>query len=164
MRRLVILTGVLVAVTATASIPAQTPSAGRRGAAPLGLAMSDGEPISFVLEHSGILDLTDPQRTALMNIRRVLRRVNAPFMERLDSLRELVGISMEPRRLGGEDREKLARLDSLAKPIKDSIRVNNDAANLQARSVLDSAQIVRLDSIIVDERGAADGRGRPPRG
>lgn len=126
--------------------------------------MSDGEPISFILEHASFLDLTDPQRTALMNIRRLLRRVNDPFMQRLDSLREVVGVSLEPRRLDNEDRAKIARLDSISKPIADSIRANNDAFNIQARAVLDSAQRTVLDSIIVDERGGRGGRrGRPPR-
>jgi hypothetical protein len=51
----------------------------RRGGAD-GLAMSDGEPISFVLEHSSELDLSDGQRMGLINIRRRVRSNNEPFM------------------------------------------------------------------------------------
>jgi hypothetical protein len=41
--------------------------------------------------------------------------------------------------------------------------MHNDSAAVRARAVLDSAQVVRLDSIIVDRRGQADGRrGRQP--
>lgn len=119
------------------------------------------EPISLILEHAGLLDLTDAQRTSLMNLRRVLRRANDPYLARLDSLRELVGISAEPRR-GGEDADKQARLDSLARPVTDTIRINNSAAGLQARAVLDSAQVARLDSILGAGRGGR--RGRPPTG
>ena len=44
----------------------------RRGGAN-GLAMSDGEPISFILEHAQVLDLVDSQRVSLMSLRRRLR-------------------------------------------------------------------------------------------
>jgi hypothetical protein len=134
----------------------------RRGGAD-GLAMSDGEPISFVLEHSSELDLTDGQRMNLINIRRRVRSNNEPFMRQLDSLRELVGLSFEPRPRGldDDDRKKLQRFEELSKPITDSVKVINDAANLQMRALLDSAQIVRLDSLVVSERGTIGGR-RPP--
>lgn len=135
----------------------------RRGGAS-GLAMSDGEPISFILEHAQVLDLVDSQRTNLMSLRRRLRATNAPFMRQLDSLREMLGISLEPRPRGlnDEDRKKLQRFDQLSQPITDSIKVNNDAANLQARGLLDSVQVVRLDSLVVRERGTIGGRRPPP--
>ena len=128
-----------------------------------GLAMSDGEPISFVLEHAAELDLTDPQRMGLINLRRRLRAINEPFMEQLDSLRESVGLSLEPRPRGldDEDHQRLERFELLARPVTDVIKVNNDGANLQMRALLDSAQIVRLDSLVVSERGTISGR-RPP--
>lgn len=128
-----------------------------------GLAMSDGEPISFVLEHANELDLTDPQRSGLISLRRRLRSANNPFMKQLDSLRESLGLSLEPRARGldDEDRKKLQRFETLSRPVTDSIKLNNDAANLQMRGLLDSAQVIRLDSLVVRERGTIGGR-RPP--
>jgi hypothetical protein len=135
----------------------------RRGGAG-GLEMSDGEPISFVLEHAQILDITDNQRIGLMNLRRRLRAANEPFMKQLDSLREWLGLSLEPRPRGmnDEDRKKLQRFQELSQPVTDSIKVNNDAATLQARGLLDSVQVVRLDSLVVRERGTIGGRRPPP--
>lgn len=129
-----------------------------------GLAMSDGEPISFVLEHAGVLDLTDEQRNGLMVIRRRLRAANETFMKQLDSLRDVMSISLEPRPRGlsDEDRKKLQRFEQVSQPITDSIKVNNDAATLQARSLLDSVQVVRLDSLVLRERGTIGGRRPPP--
>ena len=150
-----------------ALLPAQVMPATvvRRGGAN-GLAMSDGEPISFVLEHATLLDLTEEQRTGLITIRRKLRTANQPFMQQLDSLREVMGISLEPqpRGLSDEDRKKLQRFQQISQPISDSMKVNNDAANLQARALLDSVQVVRLDSVIVRERGTIGGRRPPPPG
>ena len=128
-----------------------------------GLALSDGEPISFILEHAQVLDLVDSQRTSLIAIRRRLRAANEGYMQQLDSLREMIGISLEARSRGltMDDREKLQRFEQLSRPLADSMKVNNDAATIQARGVLDSAQVVRLDSLIVQERGQISGR-RPP--
>jgi hypothetical protein len=85
-------------------------------------------------------------------------------MKQLDSLRESMGISLEPRPRGltEEDRTKLQRFQKIAQPITDSIKVNNEAANIQARGLLDSAQVVRLDSLVVRERGTIGGRRPPP--
>lgn len=131
-----------------------------RAAAPLGLDLSDGEPVSYVLEHASYLDLTDEQRTKLIDIRRRLRTLNGPYMVQLDSIRRLMGISLEPRRRIDENyRQQLERFEKASEPITAIVRTNNDGANLQARAVLDSLQRVKLDSIIVDERGAR-GRGR----
>lgn len=126
--------------------------------------MSDGEPISFVLEHAQVLDLTDDQRGGLMTIRRRLRSANDSFMKQLDSLRDVMSISLEPRARGlsDEDRKKLQRFEQVSQPITDSIKVNNDAANLQARGLLDSVQVVRLDSLVLRERGSIGGRRPPP--
>src|SRR5687767_1336294 len=150
-----------------ALLPAQVMPATvvRRGGAN-GLAMSDGEPISFVLEHAQLLDLSEEQRTGLITIRRKLRTANQSFMQQLDSLREVMGISLEPqpRGLSDEDRKKLQRFQQISQPISDSMKVNNDAANLQARALLDSVQVVRLDSVIVRERGSIGGRRPPPPG
>ena len=135
----------------------------RRGGAN-GLAMSDGEPISFILEHAQVLDLVDSQRVSLMSIRRRLRAANDPYMKQLDSLRDELGISLEPRPRGlsDDDRKKLQRLEQISQHIADSIRVNNDAARIQARSLLDSVQVARLDSLTVRERGTIGGRRPPP--
>ena len=146
------------------SLPAQSmapPRVAREG----GLEMSDGEPISFVLEHAQSLDLSESQRIGLMNIRRRLRATNSPFMRQLDSLRESTGIILgaRPGGLNEEDRRKLQRFEQKSRPIADSIKVNNDAASIQGRSLLDSAQVVRLDSIILQERAGRSGRPPTPR-
>ncbi|HSA54838.1 MAG TPA: hypothetical protein VLE53_04000 [Gemmatimonadaceae bacterium] len=124
--------------------------------------MSDGEPISYLLEHSKLLDLTDAQKSSLMDIRRWLRQQTAPFMRQMDSVREYLGISLE-RRMQRDDVEALERFQSSTQPLADSIRMFNDAARGEARQLLDSAQVARLDSLVVEERRVAPGR-RPPRG
>jgi len=126
-----------------------------------GLELSDGEPISYVLEHSDVLDLTDAQKESLMDIRRWLRQQTAPFMRQMDSVREYLGISLE-RRVQREDIEILQRFQALTQPITDSIRFYNDAARGEARQLLDSAQAVRLDSLVVVERRVSPGRRPPP--
>ena len=148
------------AVLSAQVMPAQVV---RRGGAN-GMAMSDGEPISFILEHAQVLDLVDSQRVGLMSIRRKLRAANDPYMKQLDSLREYLGLSLEPRPRGltDDDRKQLQKFEQLSQPITDSIRINNDAARLQARAMLDSAQVVRLDSLVVRERGTIGGRRPPP--
>ena len=157
---LLIITCAFIALPAAvrAQRPGGTPDA--VVARPPGLSMTDGEPISFVLEHSRELDLSDMQRMGLVNIRRRLRVANDPHMKQLDSLREYLGLTLEPRPRGlsEEERKKLERFQQLARPIADSIKVNNDAASVQARSLLDSAQVFRLDSLIVSERSPR----RPP--
>lgn len=126
-----------------------------------GLALSDGEPISYLLEHSGVLDLTDDQKESLMDIRRWLRQQTAPFMRQMDSVREYLGISLE-RRVRREDIETLERFQAMTLPLTDSIRFYNDAARGEARQVLDSAQAVRLDSLVVAERRVLPRRRPPP--
>ena len=135
----------------------------RRGA-PNGMALTDGEPISFILEHAQVLDLVDSQRVGLMSLRRKLRSANDPFMRQLDSLREYLGLSLEPRPRGlnDDDRKKLQKFEQMSQPITDSIRLNNDAARVQARALLDTVQVVRLDSLVVSERGTIGGRRPPP--
>jgi len=156
---------VLLTVPVASSAQVMPTTVVRRGGAN-GLAMSDGEPISFILEHAQVLDLVDSQRVSLMSIRRRLRAANDPYMRQLDSLRDELGISLEPRPRGlsDEDRKKLQRLEQISQPIADSIRINNDAARIQARSLLDSVQVVRLDSLTVRERGTIGGRRPPPGG
>ena len=163
MRFATLLTITLLSVPA--ALPAQVmPTQVRRGGAASGMTLSDGEPISFILEHAQFLDLVDSQRVGLMSIRRKLRAANDPFMKQLDSLREYMGLSLEPRPRGlsDEDRKKLQEFEKLSQPITDSIRINNDAARIQARGLLDSAQVVRLDSLVVRERGTIGGRRPPP--
>ena len=149
------------------ALPAQVMPAQvvRRGGAN-GMALSDGEPISFILEHAQVLDLVDSQRVGLMSIRRKLRSANDPYMRQLDSLREFLGLSLEPRPRGlnDDDRKQLKKFEEMSQPITDSIRINNEAARVQARALLDSAQVVRLDSLVVRERGTIGGRRPTPPG
>jgi hypothetical protein len=133
---------------------------GPRGA--FSFQLSDGEPISFFLEWSRVLELTDSQRERLMEIRRRLRTQNAPHVKQLDSLRELAGVDLTERgRITDEDREALARFERWSKSVTDSIRVNNDAARLEARSLLSDQQWQRADSLVAAVR-AGGGRRRPP--
>jgi len=158
---------ILIALSLTAApslLSAQSMPADVRR--PVGaILITDGEPISFVLENAQLLDLREDQRTTLMNIRRRLRAANGPHMRQLDSLREMLGISTEPRAhgLSEDDRKKLQRFEALSAPITDSIKVNNDAAKMQAREILDSVQVAKLDSIAVRGRAGVPGRrGSPP--
>ena len=126
-----------------------------------GLSLSDGEPISYLLEHSSLLELSDRQKMTLMDVRRRLRRQTAVFMQKLDSIRALVGLPLgSPLRTS--DREALERFQTLSQPVIDSIRVHNDAARAEARFLLDSAQLVRLDSLVVSERSPMAVRRPPP--
>jgi hypothetical protein len=163
MRLAILLTASILGVPAALPAQVMPTQVVRRGAAN-GLALSDGEPISFILEHAQVLDLVDSQRVSLMSIRRKLRAANDPFMKQLDSLRDYMGLSLEPRPRGlsDDDRKKLQRFEQLSQPISDSIRINNDAARVQARALLDSTQVVRLDSLVVRERGTIGGRRPPP--
>lgn len=125
--------------------------------------LSDGEPISFFLEHAQQLALSEEQRVGLISIRRRLRQTNAPYTRQLDSLREAVGLSFEPRpRLDARDQEALDKFQKLAAPIADSMRVNNQAAQGEARLLLSAVQRAKLDSIVTVMRDSTSGRGRRP--
>ncbi|MBK8248405.1 MAG: hypothetical protein IPK85_13510 [Gemmatimonadetes bacterium] len=147
-------------------------AAAQRGAAPsfegprghMTLDLSDGEPVSAFIEAGRALDLTDAQRQRLMEIRRLLRLQNKPFMTRLDSLRELAGIDLGDReRLRRRDEEALQRFNTWARPFVDSIRVNNDVARSEARALLTVDQRRRFDSIAVAAREARPrSQRRPP--
>lgn len=158
----------LVALLITTAVPAALPaqvmptSVVRRGGGPGGAF--EAEPISVILEFASLLDLADSQRTALMEMRRRVRAANAPHLRSLDSLRQVLSVNTEPgpRGLSEEDRRQLARFEELGRPFNDSIRVNNDAARTAARLLLDSVQVVRLDSATSTGRGGREGRRGPP--
>jgi len=170
MRRVVVIALLAIAVPFTAR-------AQRGGGAPpfggprpeFAFDLSDGEPVSFYLEWSRELDLTPQQRRGLMEIRRRLRNQNAPFMEQLDSLREVAGIDLTSRRrVTEEDREAFRRFQLWAAPVIDSIRVNNDGARREIGVLLDARQMARGDSLaraMRDLRGQRRGDSeRRPRG
>lgn len=114
--------------------------------------LADGEPISFFLEVSHELALSENQRRHLIDIRRRLRETNAPFVARLDSLRSLAGIDLGDRNgINQKDAEALERFNRWARPFVDAMRVNNDVARADARRVLDVDQRRRLDSISRDD-------------
>lgn len=122
------------------------PFEGPRGE--LSFELSDGEPVSFYLEWGRELELTVAQRQQLIEIRRRLRLVNDPFMQRLDSLREAAGVDLTPRRrLTDDDHAALRRFREWSQPTVDTIRVNNDGARAEIRLVLDPGQLARGDSI-----------------
>lgn len=132
-----------------------------------GYELSDGEPISYLIEYSRLLELSEEQKTALMDLRRMLRAQTAPFMKQIDSVREQLGVSLEGRRWPADEEGKLReRLTQLTQPFVDSVRVRNDAARLQARGILDERQRLKLDSLVLSGRGGREGRGgrgaRPP--
>ncbi len=157
---------IIVALLTVASVPALLPAqvmpatVVRRGSGP-GSAGSEAEPVSAILEFASLLDLADSQRVALMDLRRRVRAANAPHLRALDSLRQVLSINTEPRPRGPseEERRQLARYEELGRPFNDSIRVNNEGARATARRLLDSAQVVRLDSVTSSGRGR---RGPPP--
>jgi hypothetical protein len=111
------------------------------------VTISEGEPVSFILEYASQLKLTEEQRSALMQLRRRLRAANAPFLRQLDSLRDLTGVPVEPTRLTGRDLEAIERFQRLAQPIVDSLRARNEVARSEARTLLLPEQLARLDSI-----------------
>lgn len=126
--------------------------------------MSDGEPISFFLEISRELGLSDAQRTRLMNMRRRLRVQNEPYMEKLDSLRDLAGLELGERGgLSSDDRDALERFRTWSRPVVDSIRINNDLARAEVRAMLDESQRATADSIATEARTRRPARrDRPP--
>lgn len=157
--RLLVLAFLLLAGTAEAQRGAAPPFEGPRGF--LTLDLSDGEPISGFIEHARLLELSDMQRKRLMDIRRQLRAQNAPYMARLDSLRQLAGVNLgDARGLRKRDEEALQRFNDWSRPVIDSIRVNNDVARAEARLVLTPDQRRRLDSAVVADRNV---RARPRR-
>lgn len=159
--RLSLLLAIVTAVPMMASSAQVMPTAVVRRGAP-GFTLSDGEPISYLLEHAQFLKLTDEQRDLLIDIRRRLRQQTAPFMRQLDSLREYMGLSLESTRgFDREDMERLERFRRESQPITDSLRVYNDAARGEARLALDSLQLVALDSLVRTEGRGTTGR-RPP--
>lgn len=131
--------------------------------------LSDGEPVSFFLEIGREIGLRERQRKDLMDIRRRLRAQNAPFVARLDSLRRLAGFELGERRsISRRDADALQRFSAWARPVTDSIRLNNDIARAEARQVLDPDQRRRMDSIAawVEGRGGRrrGGASTGPRG
>jgi hypothetical protein len=137
-----------IAVVSAAPLGAQTVSTRPGPGGPLTVDLSDGEPISHYLEISRELGLTDAQRTRLMTMRRQLRALNAPFMKQLDSLRDLAGVELGERgSLTADDREAIQRFREWARPVVDSIRVNNDAARAEVRAMLTAQQRATADSI-----------------
>lgn len=133
----------------------------QRGAAPafdgprgyLTVDLSDGEPISAFIEVSRLLELSESQRKRLMEIRRLLRIQNHPLMARLDSLRQLAGVDLGDRqRIDRRDTDAIERFRAWSRPSVDSIRLNNDVARAEARSLLSGDQRRRMDSVVVAER------------
>src|SRR6185436_7865589 len=109
------------------TLPAQVmPSrviSGQREGGGLTFGLSDGEPISTFIEHTRALGLSDEQVRTLMDIRRRLRRANAPFVQQMDSLRDVVGLPRETvGRMMQPDMEALQRFQRLSQPMVDSIR------------------------------------------
>jgi hypothetical protein len=152
-------------VTASRSVHAQQILTRGGGRGMYTFELSDGEPVSYFLEHSRELELTDNQRQSLIDVRRRLRMQNGPYMHQLDSLRNLLGISLEPRaRISAEDRDALQRFQLQSQPVVDSIRANNQAAQQESRMLLDDRQRVMLDSLAKTDQGFGRGRGgrRPP--
>lgn len=150
-------------------LPAALPA--QRGAAPpfdgprgfYTFDLADGEPVSFYLELSHELGLSEGQRRRLIEVRRRLREQNKPYMARLDSLRDLAGIDLGDKNgINRKDAEALQRFNAWARPVIDSVRLNNDLARAEARSTLDTDQRTRADSIARAD-AARMRRGRPRR-
>lgn len=162
-----LITGVLaLPLTLPAQVMPSRVISGQREGGGSTFGLSDGEPISTFIEHTRAIGLSDQQVTTLMDIRRRLRRANAPFVQQMDSLRDVVGLPRETvGRMMQPDMEALQRFQRLSQPMVDSIRANNQAAQAEAREVLLERQRVMLDSLVVAERDSSRGlgrRGRPP--
>jgi hypothetical protein len=155
----------LAAAVVIAVLPAlahaQLPARVNRGGG-FSFELTNGEPVSFYLEHSRELELTEAQKQSMIEIRRRLRATNAPFTRQLDSLRELLGISLEPGlRVRDTEAEKIERFQQLSRPIADSMRVNNDAARNEVWAILLEPQRTKVDSIAKFEKENAGRRGGP---
>lgn len=136
--------------------------------------LSDGEPISWFLEHSHALKLTPEQKTSLIDIRRRLRGDNERFMDRLDSVATAVGLTLGERpRMTPDERLALERFNDITQPTRDSIRANNVLARAEALTLLTNMQQQSLDSLMtalqrergrgqVRRRGAGMGAGDAP--
>ncbi|MCC6773571.1 MAG: hypothetical protein IT360_20475, partial [Gemmatimonadaceae bacterium] len=99
-------------------------------------------------EWSRVLELTDQQRDALIEIRRRLRSVNAPYVRQLDSLRVAAGVNMESRgRMDEHDAEALKRFQEWSVSVMESIRLNNEGARREIRALLAEVQLIRADSL-----------------
>lgn len=128
-------------------------------------SLSDGEPVSFFLEISREIGLRDRQRRDLIELRRRLREQNKPFVARLDSLRRLAGFELGDRaNVSRRDAEALERFTEWARPVTDSIRMNNDVARAEARTLLDADQRRRADSIALSLQDPPRRGRRRPRG
>jgi hypothetical protein len=161
--RLVLAPLILAAALLPAGHLAAQSSAMERGARGYTFRLSDGEPISYFLEHSRELELSDTQKTQLMNVRRRLRARTEGYMQQMDSLRRVMGISLDPTaRLTDDVLERIRRFQEAAKPLTDSVRVLNDAARNEARTLLQPGQLVTLDSLLATGRRGRSGR--PPIG
>lgn len=158
----------LIATFTCVMLSAPTVARSQRGASPpfdgprgaLSFSLSDGEPVSFYLEIAREIELSDDQRSRLIEVRRKLRVVNAPFMRQLDSLRQAAGVDLTER--GGltqKDTESLRRFRQISAPVVDSIRVNNEGAKHEIRAILAERQMLKADSIA---RSIRDSRGRRP--
>ncbi len=116
-----------------------------------------------------MLDLTEDQKSGLIEIRRKLRIANAPFMQQLDSIREAAGVNLESRgRMDARDAEALQRFREWSAGVTDSIRVNNDGARREIRALLDATQLARADSLNremqADTRSCTAGAASPATG
>ena len=90
----------------------------------------------------------------------VARAANDSYMKQLDSLRQYAGVDLSERaRLTESDREALKRFEEWARPVTESIRVNNDGARAEIRNALQPLQLARADSI---NRANRELRGRRP--
>ena len=148
----------LVTQVARAQRGSAPPFEGPRGA--LSFALSDGEPVSFYLEWAKELELSEEQRMRLIEVRRRLRVINAPFMRQLDSLRQYAGVDMQERgRLTERDTEALRRFREWSRPVTDSIRLNNEGAKADIRTILAERQMIKADSL---QHAARDPRNRRP--
>ncbi|HJU74529.1 MAG TPA: hypothetical protein VJ717_12345 [Gemmatimonadaceae bacterium] len=126
---------------------------------PYSFELSDGEPISWFLEFSEQLKLTMDQKTTLIAIRRRLRGENERFMERLDSVAAVVGLTLGERtRMTPDERMAVERFNKLTQPTRDSIKVNNDLARAEALTLLTNLQQARLDSLVSVLRRERGGR------
>lgn len=98
-----LLVGAALALAAVSAEAQARPGSPGRGEGPGRMMMADlGRVLDVTLENGGALELSDTQRTGLLELQVDVERVLAPFREELDALRE-----GGPR---GRDRERTRAL------------------------------------------------------
>jgi hypothetical protein len=159
---------VLVVASPALLFAQRSRSGGGREGPTVGMGgMMEQDPVSFLIENSRELALSDSQVTKLMVVRRHLRMQNAGLMLRLDSARQAAGVKTgEERRADDQaERDRMQRVESALRPVRDSLSANNAAAREEALAALSEEQRARATELLAKmakQRPEGGMRGRRP--